>query len=93
MIKKKEAAEVKYEINVTRAKEMEKSGDIAFDMVVNGVTLYSCMYKTGEKDGKEYAFVAFPSRKGKDGKYYNYSYFKIDNATLSDIEKQIENLL
>lgn len=91
--KKTEEKEVKFSVNVTRAKQMEKSGDIAFDMVVNGVNLYGLMYKQGEKNGKEYAFVAFPSHKGKDDKYYNYCYFKIDDSLLADIEKQIENLL
>lgn len=91
MIKKSKEAEVKYEVNVTRAKQFGNS--ISFDMVVNGINLYSLRYLQGEKNGEEYAFVAFPSRKGKDDKYYNYVYFKIDEKLLAEIEKQIENLL
>lgn len=83
---------VEYNVEVKRAKQFE-SGDIAVDMVVNGVSIYNCTYKSGVKDGKEYAFVSFPSRKGKDGKYYSHVYFKISDELLADIEKQIEKLI
>lgn len=89
--KKKEVSQ-SYKVEVKRAKQFE-SGDIAFDMLVNGISIYNCTYKSGEKDGREYAFVSFPSRKGKDDKYYSHVYFKIDDDLLHEIESQIEKLL
>ena len=41
--KKQESAQ-EYDIKVTRAKELE-SGDIALDLVVNGVSIYGAFYK------------------------------------------------
>lgn len=91
-IKKKEEQNKNYDVKVLRVKQFE-SGDIAFDMDVNGVAIYGCIYKSGTNDKGEYAFVSFPSRKGKDDKYYNHAYFKISEELLEDIEKQIEALL
>ena len=82
----------KYEVNVTRAKEVS-SGDIALDLEVNGVSIYGSFYVTREVDGKETSFISFPSRKGSDGKYYKYVYFPINDEQLSDIEKQIEAVM
>ena len=81
-----------YDVNVTRAKQFD-NGSIVFDMVVNGITVYNCNYVEGEKNGKKYSFTSFPSRKGNDGKYYNYVYFPISEYMQLDIEKQIEKLL
>ena len=90
--KKTEEDTKSYEINVKRVKQFE-SGDIALDMDVNGVQIYNCTYKSGTKDGKEYAFISFPARKGNDGKYYSHVWFKITDEMLKGIEKQIESLL
>lgn len=88
---KAKAAEEKYEIEVLRAHEF-KSGDISFDMKVNGVTLYNCTYMNESEKVKQ-PFVSFPSRKGSDGKYYSYVWFKISDETLAEIEKGIEAVL
>ena len=77
-----------YTVKVTRAKEIK--GSYAFDMDVNGVTIYGCWLKE-TKAGDN--FVSFPSYKGKDGKWYSHAYFKIDEKTQADIEKQIESLI
>ena len=95
-IKKKaetKEAERNYDVEVTRAHEF-KSGDIGFDMVVNGVNVYGCVYlnENPEKNIKD-PFVSFPSRKGSDGKFYNYAYFKITDKLLAEIEKGIEAVL
>lgn len=76
-------------INVKRAKEFS-SGDIGFDMEVNGVIIYGCVYKNSSKGN----FISFPARKNEsDGKYYNYAYFKIDEDMLKGIEDQLSALL
>lgn len=99
--KKAKAAEAEktaeLKIEVKRAKDFstDESTAIAFDMVVNDiVTIYGCFYREGtDKNGKEYAMVAFPSRKGSDGKYYSYAYVKLSDADVDNISKQIETLL
>lgn len=93
-IKKKENAEKQtYNVEVTRAHEF-KSGDISFDCIVNGVTLYGLTYiNEDQKRNIKKAFISFPSRKGSDGKYYNYCWFNITDEIFSAIEKQIEGVL
>ena len=89
----KEKTERRYEVEVTKAHEF-KSGDIGFDMVVNGINIYGCVYlnENPEKNIKD-PFISFPSRKGSDGKYYNHVYFKITDELFSEIEKGIEAVL
>lgn len=86
--KKQESAQ-EYKIEVTRARELE-SGDIALDLIVNGVSIYGAFYVTREVDGKETSFLSFPSRKGSDGKYYKYVYFPMNDDQLAQLEKDIE---
>ena len=82
-----------YDVKVTRAKEMD-NGNVAFDMVVNGVTIYGCWYREGKsKDGNEYQMISFPSQKGKDGKYYSNAWFKIEDDVKDDIIAQLQNLV
>lgn len=96
-IKKNSKAEenFEYKVKVLKAKDFTK-GDttIAINLLVNGVTIYGCWYRSGtDKNGKEYSMVTFPSHKGNDDNYYNHVYFKINDDILSDIEKQIEALI
>ena len=81
------------EIEVTRAKELENV--VMFDMIVNGVTVYGCSYKTFErKDGSgEFAKIDFPSRKGNDGKYYKHVYVKLTDKDVENIETQLNALI
>ena len=91
--KNKEKQDVQYNVKVRRAHEF-KSGDIGFDIDVNGITLYGLTYLdvNPERNIKS-PFVSFPSRKGSDGKYYNMFYFPISEEMLKEIEKQIEEVL
>lgn len=75
-------------IVVKRAKEFDWG--ISFDMIVNDVTIYGCKL-LAKKDSDE-TFVAFPSRKGKDGKYYNYAYVDLTEEEQKDIVAQIEKM-
>ena len=84
------------QIEVTRAKDFsdDKGTCIAFDMTVNGVTIYGNYYREGtDSKGKDYTMVAFPSRKGSDGKYYKHAFVKLSDADIDNISKQIEALL
>lgn len=91
--KKTETEATKVNVKVFRANKV-KEGSFAFDMEANGINIYGCFLNQGtKKDGTEYSFVDFPSRKGKNGNYYNYVWFPITKALQKDIEKQIEGLL
>ena len=83
-----------YDVKVTRAKEV-KEGQVVFDMVVNGITIYGCWYREGKskKDNKDYAMISFPSHKGNDDKYYNHVWFKIDEAIQGEIVAQLQKLV
>lgn len=76
--------------DVLRAHEFE-GGNISYDLRVNGITIYG-MTLVWDTDKKSY-WSAFPSRKGKDGKYYKHAWFPIDEALQANIEKRIEELL
>lgn len=82
---------MKYNVKVDRVHRYD-SGAIALDLTVNGVNLYGCTYRT-RKDDPDKGFIAFPSRKGSDGRWYNHCYFPQDDQLIADIEKQIDLLL
>ena len=80
-------AEANKTIKVTRAHQFDDGG-ITFDMEVNEVTIYGCKVATG-KNGE---FVSFPSRKGKDGKYYSHAYVKLSEDETKEILSQLEKM-
>ena len=85
-ISKQEAAKI-YSCEVLRAKEYKDT--VFFDVNINGVSIYGCRFV----EGKNGDFVSFPSYKGSDGKYYSHAYIKLDEATVSLIDEQIDKLL
>lgn len=45
---------------------------------INGVTIYGCRAVTyTDKEGKSKDFLAFPERKGADGKYYKHAFIPL----------------
>lgn len=79
-----------YDWDVLRAHEFD-GGDISFDMDINGIKIYGMILRWNE-DKKEY-WIAFPSRKGKDGKYYSHAWFPVSNELQKGIEDRIEGML
>ena len=79
-----------FDIEVTRAVELD-NGTIMFDMNANHVMIKGCSYKvlTNGTTGEEFGKVGFPSKKGKDDKWYNEVYFGISPETLKKIEDGI----
>ena len=66
-------------------------GSITFNMTIDGfITVYGCRIYDGQ-DCKP--FVTFPSRKDKDGKYWNHVYCKLTEAQVEDIARQVEEKL
>lgn len=74
-------------IVVKRAKEFDWG--ISFDMIVNDVTIYGCKLIVNKVHEP---FVAFPSRKGTNGEYYNYAYVKLSDEDTQNIVAQIEKM-
>lgn len=86
--KKSEAAAAeKNVIKVTRGHVFD-DGSVAFDMEVNGVSIYNSTLR----EGKNGQFVSFPSRKAKDGKYYSHCYVKLTEEDIKTIVEQLEAL-
>ena len=74
-------------ISVSNVRELEWG--IVFDLSVNGATFYSCR----EVEGKNGDFVAFPSYKGKNGKYYTHCYFPLSDEEQEKILDLVEQAL
>ena len=82
------------QIKVTRAHQFDNS--ISFDVQLYGtITIYGCTYRTYKPEGadEEKGIVGFPSRKGKDDKWYKHAYFFVTDEMLAAIEKQIDALI
>lgn len=84
---KKENKEAVKEIKVTRAHQFD-DGSVAIDLEINGVSIYNSTLR----EGKNGMFVSFPSRKGKDGKYYSHVYVKLSEEDIKSIVEQVEEL-
>lgn len=65
----------------------EYNGTTFFTLVLNGVSINGCRIASG----KDSDFVAFPSYKAKDGKYYNHCYARLSEEDTDKIIKEIEN--
>lgn len=100
--KKADAAEkIDFNIKVEAARTTKNDSIVMIDLLVNGVSIRSCMLKevTVKEDGEVHKkgdtcyIVQFPSEKGKNGKYYNRCWFPISNEDLEEIVHQTESLL
>ena len=79
---------VQHIYSVRRAKEF-KDGGITFDLDVDDITIYGCRIIQGRKGD----FVAFPQRKGNDGKYYSYVYLALTEEETHEILEKVCKIL
>ena len=94
------AAKVDYNITVTAARATKNDQIVMIDLLVNGVSIKSCMLKelTVTKDGTKYKkgdtcyVLNFPSEKSGD-KYYNRVWFPVSNDNMETILSQVQSLL
>lgn len=87
--KKNQAPErVQHSYSVWRAKEF-KDGGIVFDLNVDDITIYGCRVIQGKKGD----FVAFPQRKGGDGKYYSHVYIALTEDETQEILEKVCTIL
>ena len=90
----KESKKVDYDIQVKDVREFKPTSkkitnSVGFTMIVNGITIYGCIFNEGHNDKGDWSAINFPSRAGKDGKYYNHVWFPIS----SDMREDIRNML
>lgn len=78
------------DVEVSRVRQTQ-NGTVFFTLKLNGVTIYDCRVV----EGKNGDFVAFPSDKGSDGKYYSKVYAPLSEedakAIISEVEKQLNS--
>ena len=79
---------VQHSYSVRRVKEF-KDGGIVFDLYVDDITIYGCRVIQGKKGD----FVAFPQRKGGDGKYYSHVYLALTEEETQDILEKVCQIL
>lgn len=80
--KKKEQAPITWEIR--SVKEFEDSIVFALDVEIaedRMLTIYNCRVVAGKRGN----FISFPSRKGKDGKYYGFVFLKLSDKEQEEI--------
>lgn len=72
---------------------MQWSDGTTFALTIHGVTIYGMRVIgfTDKRTGQHQRFVAFPKRKGNDGKYYHIAYYKLTNSEENEIFRQVDN--
>lgn len=71
---------------VEYVRDWGRRGGITFALRITEpllVEIYDCRIVESRTDGRE--FVAMPSRKGTDGKYYRHAYLPLSDAQNADI--------
>ena len=74
--------------SVRNSREWE-NGNVTTTLTINGITIYNVRIQQ-TKDGN-HEFLAFPSRKGNDGKYYAYAYVALSDEDTAKIIEAIDN--
>ena len=78
------------EKSVSGVKAVDRNGAVTvfFNLTINGVTIYGCRVGTTKNGGVD--FIAFPSHKDANGKYWNYAYVKLSDADVKEILAEVE---
>lgn len=73
---------------IDRAK-VSKDGLVRFNLTLNGVSINGCRVA----EGKNGDFIAFPSYKGTDGKYYQHVWVRLSSEDQDKILKEVEDMI
>lgn len=73
---------------IDRAK-VSKDGLVRFNLTLNGVAINGCRVA----EGKNGDFIAFPSYKGSDGKYYQHVFVRLSQEDQDKILKEVEDMI
>ena len=70
-----------------------QDGAVSFALTINGVTIYGMRVVsfTDKQSGQYKRFVAFPKRKGSDGKYYYNPYHELNDNEEAEILRIVDN--
>ena len=70
-----------------------QDGSVSFALTINGVTIYGMRVVSfiDQRDNQSKRFIAFPKRKGNDGKYYHIAYYKLSNVEENEILRLVDN--
>lgn len=70
-----------------------QDGSTTFVLTIHGVTIYGMRVVgfTDKRTGQHQRFVAFPKRKGNDGKYYHIAYYKLTGSEEDEILRMVYN--
>ena len=70
-----------------------QDGSTTFALTIHGVTIYGMRVVgfTDKRTGQHKRFVAFPKRKGNDGKYYHIAYYKLSETEENEILRLVDN--
>ena len=101
MFKSEKKEKKNYDVTVLNARETKNDSIVMVDLEVNGVKIYSCIFKEiictkdGEKHkkGDKCYVLNLPQEKGSDGKYYDRVWFPVSNSIIDSVKKQIEDKL
>lgn len=78
---------------VEHVRDWGRNGGISFSLRIEGgpllVEIYGCRIING-RDGE---FVAFPQRKGKDGRYYKHAYVQLTDDQTDEIVSAVYDAL
>ena len=81
-------------LNVSHVMQWQ-DGSVTFALTIHGVTIYGMRVIgfTDKRSGQNKRFVAFPKRKGSDGKYYHIAYYKLNDNEENEILLMIDDIL
>lgn len=70
-----------------------QDGSTTFALTIHGVTIYGMRVVafTDQRDGQRKRFVAFPKRKGNNGKCYHIAFYKLKDSEENEILRQVDN--
>lgn len=90
MKKKETQSKETVEVREFEVKNVNQYKDtVFFNVIINGVTIYGCRVVEGQNGD----FIAFPSKKGNDGKYYNHVYVALSDEDSEKILEEVEKQL
>ena len=80
-------------ISVSHVMHWQDGSRVTFALTIHGVTIYGMRVVgfTDKRDGQHKRFVAFPMRKGNDGKYYHIAYYKLSETEENEILRLVDN--
>ena len=78
---------------VEHVRDWGRNGGISFSLRIEGGPLLVEIYGCRIINGREGEFVAFPQRKGKDGRYYKHAYVQLTDDQTDEIVSAVYDAL